>query len=169
MTILTATEWAAGQTYSPSVAPGNSQRRLSTGYERDVPRVPDAGLVRRPLEGVLSTTPASAEQTNDSNTAFVRRIYPDLIGRAPTSAEVNYWVGRLRFESRREMMYSLLTLFRREGSGTYSPPPSNGPGSFPDPAGFNFPDPSGPFFRSPYFGNFEYNPLIRSFPLGARG
>ena len=84
-------------------------------------------------------------------------------------AEINYWLGRLRYEPRRDVAYRLLRFHPRNASGTTPVPPNYDPGFFPDPASPTFRDPSGPYFHSPYFYNYEKSRSIRAFMLSSQG
>jgi hypothetical protein len=153
---------------------------VNSWYERYLRRAPDRGAatwvqsLRRghSPEEVLSTILSSEEyfaRAGGSNVAFVRQLIGDLVGREPAPVEVSYWAGRLRFDSRRDVAYRLLILHPRDWSGTNPPPPAYDPGYYPDPASLRFRDPSGPYFKSPYFYNYEYRRPIRAFSLGAQG
>jgi hypothetical protein len=102
--------------------------------------------------------------------AYVRQLYHDLIGCEPLPPEITYWAGRLRYETRKDVVMRLLRFHPENVFGMRPvPPPSYDPGYFPDPASPTFRDPSGPYFHSPYLYNYENSRAIRAFPLGAQG
>lgn len=166
--------------YHPADAPSNPQTLVNSWYERYLRRTPDAGAgawVRslrtgHSPEDVLATILSSPEYfaaAGNTNGGYVRQLYLDLLGHAPMPAEINYWAGRLRFESRKDIALTLLLRHPQNWSGTKAPPPNYDPGYYPDPDSSAFPDPSGPYFHSPYFYNYEYSRPLRAFPLDSQG
>jgi hypothetical protein len=160
------------QYYPPSMAPADPQTLVNSWYLRYLHRNADPGAagwvqsLRRghSPEEVLATILSSDEYYLDAgNTpfSFIRQLYIDLFGRQPSAQEVGYWLRRLRFDSRKDIAYQLLTRYPQNWQG-------NGvgytPGYYPDPAGPNFPDPSGPYFRS-----YEYRRALRGIPPASGG
>lgn len=101
--------------------------------------------------------------------SYIRRLYADVIGREPLPAEMNYWAGRLDYESRRDVTYQMLRHHPRESFLNSSPPPPYDPGYFPDPASPTFADPGGPYFHSPYYYNYERSRPINNFMTRSQG
>jgi hypothetical protein len=180
-TLLLGTSFAQAQSYYHRTdAPGDPQTLVRSWYERYLRREPDAGAgswvqslrTGHSPEDVLATILSSAEYfttAGRSNPGFVRQLYLDVLGREPSPAEINYWGGRLRYESRKEVAYQMLIRHPQNWSGMKAPPPTYDPGFYPDPTSPTFRDPGGPYFHSPYFYNYEYRRPIRAFPLDARG
>lgn len=179
--LLLSSSLAQAQTYYyRSTAPGDPQTLVRSWYERYLRREPDAGATAwarslrmgHSAEDVLATILSSQEYytaAGGNGPGFVRQLLIDLTGRNPTATEISHWVGRLRFESRKDVAYRLLLQHPQDWSGTKAPPPNIDPGYYPDPASRTFPDPAGPYFRSPYEYNYEYRRPIRAFPLSAQG
>src|SRR5262245_59977618 len=42
---------------------------------------------------------------------FVQRLFRDVTGRAPSAREVSYWAGRMRFDTRDDVAYEVLTRY----------------------------------------------------------
>jgi hypothetical protein len=178
---LLAPSLAQAQTYYyRSTAPGDPQTLVRSWYKRYLRREPDAGAAAwaqslrmgHTAEDVLATILASQEYYTAAGAnpaGFVRQIFMDVIGRQPSSTEVNYWANRMRFDTRKDVAYRLLLRHPQNFSGTNPPPLNYDPGYYPDPASPTFRDPGGPYFHSPYEFNYEYRRPIRAFPLGARG
>lgn len=180
-TLLLSASLAQAQSYyHPADAPGDPAVLVRSWYERYLRREPDSGAggwmqslrTGHSPEDVLSTILSSQEYftaAGKSNPGYVRQLYLDLVGQAPLPAEINYWTGRLRYESRKDVAYQMLIRHPQNWSGTKAPPTSYDPGYYPDPASPTFRDPSGPYFHSPYFYNYEYRRPIRAFMLDSRG
>jgi hypothetical protein len=123
----------------------------------------------------LLASPEYYQRSGGTDASFVQRFYLDILGRYPTPVEMNYWMGRLRNETRGAAMQCLLRLHPQTGSAVeiapvrYLVPPQYNPRYFPDPASETFPDPSGPYFHDPYLGNYERSPAIRAFSLRSQG
>ncbi len=93
-----------------------------------------------------------------------------MIGRDPLPAEINYWVGRLQYETPKEIAYVMVRRYPQAESVLKAPAPTTyDPGYFPDPASPTFRDPGGPYFHSPYFYNYERSRSISAFPLSDQG
>lgn len=121
---------------------------------------------------VQSSILASDEYYRDAggtNASYVRRLYADVIGRAPLPAEINYWVGRLRYEDRKDVAHQMLRFHPRKVSRIRTAPFNSDAGYFPDPASPTFCDPSGSYFHSPYFYNYEKSRSLRAFGLNEQG
>ncbi|MGH7222947.1 MAG: DUF4214 domain-containing protein [Gemmataceae bacterium] len=178
--LLSASLAQAQSYYHPVEAPGDPTVLVHSWYKRYLRREADAGAngwiqalrTGHSPEDVLSTVLSSQEYftaAGRSNPGYVRQLYLDLIGRAPSPAEINYWTGRLRYESRKDVAYHMLVRHPQNWSGMKAPPPSYDPGYYPDPASPTFRDPSGAYFHSPYFYNYEYRRPIRAWMLDSRG
>lgn len=120
------------------------------------------------LSGILSSDEYYAA-AGGTQPAYVRQLYVDVIGRDPLPAEINYWAGRLDYESRENVTHQMLRQHPQNTSVLSVPPAPYDPGYFPDPASPTFRDPSGPYFHSPYFYNYEQAPAIRNFELRSQG
>ncbi|HTU23440.1 MAG TPA: DUF4214 domain-containing protein [Gemmataceae bacterium] len=178
--LLVATSLASAQSYSYRPAtpgdPATLNRSNIKGYLRREP-TPRETSSMQDLRGGSPEYVKSAvlagdeyfERAGGTRPAYVRQLYVDVLGREPLPAEINYWVGRLRYEPRRDVAYRLLRLHPQNASGMTPVRPSYNPGFFPDPASPAFPDPSGPYFHTPYFFNYEKSREIRAFPLSAQG
>ena len=172
-TLLLSVSLAPAQSYSyrPGTPgdPATVNRAWTRGYLRREPTPSDSPPVQAlrrgvPQEDVQSSILASDEyfkRAGGTTPAYVRQLYVDLLGREPLPAEVNYWVGRLRYETRKNVSHQLLRFHPRNVSGVISVPPNYDPGYFPDPTSPTFRDPSGPYFHSPYFYNYEKSRSIR--------
>jgi hypothetical protein len=179
--LLLSTSLASAQSYYyRGDAPGNPATLVRSWYERFLRREPDRGAdgwiqalrTGHSAEDVVASILASPENytaAGGTPAGFIRRLYVDLLGREPSPAEINYWRGRLRYSSRKDVAYQLLIRHPQNWSGLKPAPPSYDPGYYPDPASPTFRDPGGPYFRSPYFYNYEYRRPIRAFPLDSRG
>jgi len=74
---------------------------------------------------VLSTllgTDEYYERAGSRPDGFVGRLFVDLLGRAPTAAEVDFWVRRLYTDSRQDVAYQILTRNSGAWVGTYRLP-----------------------------------------------
>lgn len=181
LVLLLSASFASAQSYyHPADAPGDPQTLVRSWYEKFLHREPDAGAAAwiralrtgHSADDVLSTILSSQEYftaSGGSSAGFVRQLYLDLIGRPPLPAEINYWAGRLRYESRKDVALTLLLRHPQNFSGVRAAPANYDPGYYPDPDSPTFRDPSGPYFHSPYFYNYEYRRPIRAFPLDAQG
>ncbi|MGH7170347.1 MAG: DUF4214 domain-containing protein [Gemmataceae bacterium] len=170
---------AQSTTYRPSPA-GNPQtlvRSWTEGYLRREPTPAARTWIQSLRTGhspadVQSGILASDEYftgAGGTKPAYVRQLYADVIGRAPMPAEINYWLGRLRYDTRKDVVAQMLRYHPRNVSGMRPAPPNYNPDYFPDPVSPAFRDPSGPYFHSPYFYNYEKSRAIRAFYLGAQG
>lgn len=180
--LLSAPAFAPAQSYyyrRPPTA-GNAGTLVRSDYERYLHREPGPGAGTWIQDMRTGSTPndvlarilASDEyfkNAGGTRPAYVRQLYADVIGREPLPAEVNYWVGRLQYESPRTITSVLLRRYPRSGAVLKAPPPTYDPGYFPDPASPTFRDPGGPYFHSPYFYNYEKSRGIRAFMLSAQG
>lgn len=181
MALLLSASFAQAQSYyHPAHAPGDPQTLVNSWYQKYLRRQPDAGAATwvrslrtgHSAEDVLASMLASPEYftaAGSSSAGYVRQLYIDLIGRAPLPAEINYWAGRLRYESRKDVALTLLLRHPQNFSGVRAAPTNYDPGYYPDPDSPTFRDPSGPYFHSPYFYNYEYRRPIRAFPIDAQG
>jgi hypothetical protein len=181
LTIALSASLAPAQSYyHPSEAPGDPQTLVRSWYDRYLHRAADAGAdawikalrTGHSPEDVVSTILSSQEYyaaAGGSGPGYIRQLYLDLIGHAPSPAEINYWMGRLRYSSRRDLAYQLLIRHPQNWSGLQAPPPSYDPGYYPDPASPTFRDPSGPYFHSSHFYNYEFRRPLRAFSLGSQG
>jgi hypothetical protein len=181
LALLVSASLAQAQSYyHPAYAPGNPQTLVNSWYSQYLHRQPDAGAAAwvqalrtgHTAEDVLASILSSQEYytvAGNSPAGFVRQLYLDLFDRPPSPAEINYWAGRLRYETRKEVALYLLLRHPQNFSGTRTPPGNYDPGYYPDPASPTFRDPGGAYFHSPYFYNYEYRRPIRAFPLDAQG
>ena len=170
---------AQSSSYRPATPgdPATLNRSFIKGYLRREPTPSDTSSMQALRSGgspeyVQSGILAGDEyfrRAGGTRPAYVRQLYVDVLGREPLPAEINYWVGRLRYETRRNVAYRLLRFHPQNVSGMTPVPPSYDPGFFPDPASPTFRDPSGPYFHSPYFYNYEKSRAIRAFYSGAQG
>lgn len=178
--LMAAVSLAPAQSYTyPLENPGNPatlNRSFTRGYLRREPapsEKPPVNVYRGGSpEFIKSAYLASDEyflRAGGSRPTYVRQLYIDVIGREPLPAEINYWVGRLRYEPRRDVAYRLLRFHPQNVSGMRPTPPNYDPGFFPDPASPTFRDPGGPYFHSPYLFNYEKSRGIRAFMLDSQG
>lgn len=166
--------------YRRSPTAGNAGTLVRTDYERYLHREPgpDAStwiqdlrtgsMPNDVLAGILSSDEYYAK-AGGTRPDYVRRLYVDVLGREPLPAEINYWVGRLHYESPGRIAHIMLRHHPRSGAVLKAPPPTYDPGFFPDPNSPTFRDPGGPYFHSPYFFNYEKSRGIRAFMLNAQG
>lgn len=179
--LILATSGTQAQSYYPRTdTPGNPQTLVRSWYEHYLHREPDAGASawvkslshNSSPEDVLASILSSQEYyalAGNSVPGFVRQLYLDILGREPSGSEITFWANRVRYESRKDVAYTLLSRHPQNWSGTAAPPPNYDPGYYPDPTSPTFRDPGGPYFRSFYFDNYEYRRPIRAFPLDSRG
>jgi hypothetical protein len=168
-TLLLTVSLAPAQSYSYSSRPQGYLRRETAPSERPPTQaMRDVGTPQYVESGKLASDDYFA-RAGGTRAAYIRRLYFDVVGREPLPAEINYWVGRLRYETRRDVAYRLLRFHPQNVGGMTPVPPNYDPGFFPDPASQTFPDPGGPYFRSPYFDNYGNNRSLRAFYLGAQG
>jgi hypothetical protein len=172
---------ASAQKYFYRSTPtGDAGTLVRTGYERYLHREPGAGgatwiqalRTGQTREDFLASLLSSDEylaNAGGTRPAYVRQLYRDVIGRDPLPAEINYWAGRLQYETPKDIAYVMLRRYPRAESVLKAPPPTYDPGYFPDPASPTFRDPSGPYFHSPYFFNYEKSRGIRAFMLSSQG
>jgi hypothetical protein len=106
--------------------------------------------------------------------AYLNRLYVNAYGREPSEAEARYWIGRMD-NTPRETLAAELALRGPQWAGHYDPrygrdvdwgPGTPGSAFLPDPASLSFRDPGGPYFKSPYWPNYEYRRNIRAFSYG---
>jgi hypothetical protein len=103
--------------------------------------------------------------------AYINRLYVSAYGREPSDTEAIYWLRRLDNTSR-EGVAAELRVRGPQWPGHYDPRDGrdydSGPAEryLPDPASLSFRDPSGPYFKSPYYSNYEYRRPIRAFSYG---
>lgn len=177
--VLLSSRLASAQSYYPPATRADTASRSMRTYRAPTPApAPRTDLRSEPLDNnsaSLSTladtlsSPDYVTAAGNTTVGYIRRLYLDVIGREPLPAEINYWAGRLSYESRRDVAYQLVNHHPRNRIETGIVPSYYNPDDFPDPAGPRFRDPSGPFFRSPYFYNYEKSRSIRAFSLGAQG
>ena len=178
--LLLSSSLAPAQSYSSgSATPGETairSRSFIKGYLRREPTPSDTSSMQALRGGspeyVQSGILASDEyftRAGGTGPAYVRQLYIDVLGRDPMPAEMNYWVGRLRYENRGDVAYRLLRFHPRNVPQMRPLPLRYDPDSFPDPVSPTFRDPSGPYFHSPYFYNYENNRYLRAFPLSDQG
>lgn len=172
---------SAQQKYLYRTAPrGDAGTLVRSGYERYLRREPGPGgatwvqalqngQTRQDLMASLLSSDEYLAKAGGTRPGYVRQLYRDVIGRDPLPAEVNYWVGRLQYETPKEIAYVMLRRHPQAESVLKAPPPTYDPGYFPDPASPTFRDPSGPYFHSPYFYNYEKSRGIRAFMLNSQG
>lgn len=180
-TLLLTVSLAPAQSYSYRPAtpgdPATLNRSWTQGYLRREPTPSDTPPVRSLRSGASADQVQAGILASDeyfqraggTRPAYVRQLYVDVIGRAPLPAEINYWVGRLRYQPRIEVAMQMLRFHPQNVSGMTPVAPNYDPGFFPDPASPTFRDPSGPYFHSPYFFNYEKSRAIRAFMLDAQG
>jgi hypothetical protein len=173
-TLLLAVSLAPAQTYSDRGTMPSDSQMLQKGYLRRE-ATPDTGAwiqSDRSPEDAQFRTLTSAEyytRAGGTNPSYVRQLYADVIGREPLPAEINYWVGRLSYQPREDVVHQMMRFHPRNVSIRRVLPANYDPGYFPDPASPTFCDPSGPYFHSPYFYNYEKSRSIRAFSLAAQG
>lgn len=103
---------------------GNAQALVASWYERYLRRPMDyaaAGWVNSLNAGqqpsaVLAAILGSREyflQTGGTPVAFITALYQDLSGNPPLPQQLDYWLGQMRFQSRRSVAYQLLLFFSR--------------------------------------------------------
>ncbi len=180
-TLLLVPGLAPAQQYNYRSPPaGNAGTLVRSGYERYLHREPGPGsatwiqAMRNGTTQVdfLANLLSSDEyfrNAGGTQSGYVRKLYLDVIGREPLPAEINYWVGRLHYETPKEIAYVMLRRHPPSGTVLRAPPPNFNPDYFPDPASPTFRDPSGPYFHSPYFYNYEKSRPIRAFMLSSQG
>lgn len=156
---------------------GSLARSWSQGYLRRE-TTPDTGAWIQSLNSGKAPREVQADMLSGgeyfqlaggTQPLYVRQLYRDLIGREPLAPEVTYWVGRLGYQSRREVVSQLIRHHPRNYSGMRPVAPSYDPGYFPDPASPTFRDPGGPYFHSPYLFNYEKSRAISAFSLASQG
>jgi hypothetical protein len=171
---------SAQQYLNRSSATGSPGTLVRTGYERYLRREPGPsgatwvqslrnGQTREDFLASIMSSDEYLAEAGGTRPAYVRKLYRDVIGRDPLPAEINYWVGRLRYESPKDIAYVMLRRHPQAESSLQAPPPAYDPGYFPDPADPTFRDPSGPYFHSPYFFNYEKSRGISAFMLHSQG
>ena len=157
----------------PAAAPGDPRLLVKGWYEHFLGREPDAGAVvwinslqaGNSPEQVLSTILSSQEyllRAGGTRPAFLRRLYLDITGRPVTAQEFAYWMGRMRFDSRKEVAYQVLVFFGQNGAGAPGPAAPFHPGYYPEPTGALPADPAAPYFRNPSYHNYEYRRPVRT-------
>ncbi len=171
----------SAQTNSYRTPPkGDAGTLVRSGYERYLGREPGAtgatwvqglrnGQTREDLMASLLSSDEYFAKAGGTRTGYVRQLYRDVIGRDPLPAEINYWTGRLQYETPKEIAYVLVRRYPQAESVLRAPIPTYDPGYFPDPASPTFRDPSGPYFHSPYFYNYERSRSISAFMLSSQG
>jgi hypothetical protein len=173
--LLACAGFTQAQYYHPAAAPGDPQTLVSSWYRLYLGREADpatAGWVRSLRRGhspeqVLSTILSSEEyytRAGRTKPGFIRQLYIDLLGRAPLPAEIDYWMGRSRFESRKDIAYQILVRHPRDWSGLEKTPPPYAPGYYPEPDGTTPRDPRGTYFRGLYSYYYEYRRPVGVFP-----
>jgi len=99
---------------------GDSNALVDSWYRTYLGRAPDpamAGWVAQlnqgtPADRVLSSILGSDEyylRAGSTPQGFITLLYSDILQRAPTAAEVNYWVGRMYTTDRPGIADALLT------------------------------------------------------------
>lgn len=180
--LLFAPSLASAQSYYFRSAPNgsNAGTLVRKDYERYMHREPgsnadawiqDMRTGRTPndvLAGILASDEYYAKAGN-TRAGYVRQLYVDVLGREPLPAEINYWAGRLQYETPRDIASVMLRYHPRSGAVMKAPPRTYDPGYLPDPASATFRDPGGPYFHSPYFYNYEMSRPIRAFYLESQG
>jgi hypothetical protein len=102
--------------------------------------------------------------------AYINRLYVNSLGREPSEAEARYWLGRMDNTPRETLAAEFAV--RGQWAGRFDPRYNpdvdwgQNTGFLPDPASLSFRDPGGPYFKSPYWPNYEYRSAIRSFRYG---
>ena len=105
--------------------------------------------------------------------AYINRLYVNQLGREPSDEEARYWLARMDNTPRETIAAEMAV--RGQWAGHYDPrynpdvdwgPGNIGSALLPDPAGLSFRDPGGPYFKSPYWPNYEYRGNIRNFSYG---
>jgi hypothetical protein len=129
----------------------------------------NAGKAPREVQADMLASEDYFQSAGGSAPLYVRQLYRDLIGREPMGPEITYWVGRLGYESRREVAGRLLRYHPQSLTQMRPVAPRYEPDYFPDPVSPTFRDPSGPYFHSPYFFNYEKSRALTAFELSAQG
>jgi hypothetical protein len=172
--LLTAgLSWAQSYSYS-TYRPGDSSpqgylRRETTPDTGAWIQSMNAGKAPREIQADMLAGDEYFQMAGGTRPLYVRQLYRDLIGREPLAPEVTYWVGRLSYQDRRDVASQLLRFHPQNIYGVRPVAPSYDPGYFPDPVSQTFPDPGGPYFRSPYFFNYQKSREISAFELGSQG
>jgi hypothetical protein len=176
--IVVIGNFAPAQYYPPSQATGDPGALVNAWYGRYLHREADVGSQAwvqylrsgQSPESVLSGILASNEYYivgGNTPIAYIQRLYGDLAGRPPSPAEMNYWLGQLRFSNRHEVAYKLLM----RNPQNWSNAPSGGgydPGYYPDPYSSAAPYSGGTPNYGTYRPSYEYRPPTRLFPLAPR-
>ncbi len=101
---------------------------------------------------------------------YINRLYVNTLGREPSDAEARYWLARMDNTPRETIAAEMAVRGKWAGhyDPRYNPDVDWGPGNglLPDPAGLSFRDPGGPYFKSPYWPNYEYRRAVRAFSYG---
>jgi hypothetical protein len=112
---------------------GNSQALVDSWYRRFLGRPADygaAGWINAINQGqapalTLATILSSREyylRGGGTPPGFITALYQDLTGSPPLPEQMHYWLGQMRFLSRRDVAYHLL-LFYHNGSLPPQPTP----------------------------------------------
>jgi len=158
--------------YYPAAAPRDGRLLVQGWYEHYLGREPDPGALswihslqtEHPPEQVLSTILSSQEylvRAGGTRAGFIRQLYLDIAGRQPSGQELGYWMGRMRFDSRKDVAYQLLTYFGQNWSGGRGPAAPYHPGYYPESASPTAGNPAGSYFRNPSYQNYEYRRPVR--------
>lgn len=178
--LLLTSSLASAQSDPYSLArPGDSTtmaRSMTRAYLRREPVAAspwiqslDSGRAPREVQADLLASDEYFQGAGGTRPAYVRQLYIDLVGREPLPPEITYWMGRLTYEPRRDVVTQLLRFHPQNVSGLIRVAPSYDPGYFPDPASPTFRDPGGPYFHSPYLYNYENSRSIHAFMLDSQG
>lgn len=158
--------------FYPTALPGDGRLLVKAWYEHYLGREPDPGALYwiRDLqqgyapEQVLSTILSSQEylaRAGGTRTGLVRQLFLDVVGRQPTDAEMDYWQGRLRLDSSRDVAYQMLTRYPQDWTRGRGPAAAYHPGYYPGTAGATSRDPVGPYIRVPSHRTYEYRRPVR--------
>jgi hypothetical protein len=100
--------------------PGDGTSLVQGWYAQFLHRAPDPGAAiwiqalqsgQQP-ESVLSQILGSGEyfvNAGNTNEGFINAIYRDVLSRPPTPGEMAYWLPRLAYTPRPDMVYALVT------------------------------------------------------------
>jgi hypothetical protein len=157
----------------PAAAPSDPRLMVKGWYEHYLGREPDPGALvwvnslqkGCAPEQVLSTILSSQEyllRAGGTRPAFLRQLYLDITGRPVTDQEFAYWMGRMRFDSRKDVAYQVLVFFGQNGAGAPGPAMPFHPGYYPEPTGAPTVNPAAPYFRDRSYHSYEYRRPVRT-------
>jgi hypothetical protein len=159
--------------YYPSAVPNDGRQLVQSWYQHYLGREPDTGSLvwihslqtGHSPDQVLSTILSSQEylmRAGGTRPAFLRQLYLDITGRPPNEQEFNYWMNRMRFDSRKDVAYQVLVFFGQNGGGAPGPAAPYHPGYYPEPMSTPSRDTVGPYLRKPSYYNYEYRRPVRT-------